>query len=195
MELENADSQPIPPSERGMHFTVLADLPADSVRPDRANEMKITIRPATGSDAQQMVELLNPIIERGNLTMMRQQLSLAEQQAFIDRFPTAGIFHVAEAIGGRLVAMQDVLPNDNDSTIGEISTFVCLDHLRQGIGSLLMNETIVVATRRGFCELRATIRQENTGAIQFYQQCGFQDACVPYRHSSTNLRLNLKPWA
>ena len=114
--------------------------------------MKVTIRTATGSDAQQMVELLNPIIERGDLTMMRQQLSLAEQQAFIDRFPTAGVFHVAEAIGGRLVAMQDVLPNNNDSTVGEISTFVCLDHLRQGIGSFLMNETIVVATRRGFCE-------------------------------------------
>jgi len=139
------------------------------------------IRPAAVPDAEAMTRLLNPIIERADLTAITEPATVDSQRAFIHAFPDPGVFLVAVDPDSRqLLGMQDVLPisrpgiDDDDTTwIGDISTFIDPRAWRRGIGRALTDATVPAAARAGARQLRAVIRQSNPDASAFYQSMGF----------------------
>lgn len=139
--------------------------------------MRFEIRPATRSDAVSMVDLLNPIIEAGNQTVMDQQVTFEDQASFISQFPSQGIFLVAVAVGGyELFGMQDVIPHPSNSgpLTGEISTFVSQERQGLGVGRALMMQTLEFAKAKGYQKLIATIRMDNNLAQAYYRAQGFK---------------------
>ena len=132
------------------------------------------IRPARVSDAAGIAGVLNPIIRAGCYTIMREPVSLAGQVAFMRDFPARGVFLVAE--DSRILGIQDVVPVTDGvrSHVGEISTFVALDALRQGIGRRLTEVMVKHTLERGYTKLIARIRGDNDKALAFYQNQGFR---------------------
>jgi ribosomal protein S18 acetylase RimI-like enzyme len=140
-------------------------------------EADVCIRPAAQADAAGMLQILNPIIRHGGLTSMTTELTVQQQQRFVETFPTGGNLLVAEAVGsGQLLGMQDLQPQ-TDGSSAAISTFVRLDHHRVGIGRRLMQRSLQFASGR-FQTLIAEVRCCNPTAIAFYQRFDFRaDDC------------------
>ncbi len=139
----------------------------------------ICIRTARAADAAQMIALLNPIIRAGNLTSMRDELSIEEQVEFIRNFPDAGVFNVAHhRDSGCVLGVQDVIPVvqtlDSATRVGSISSFVAMQAQRRGIGAALTRATVCKARILGFTAIQAHIRIDNTSALSFYESQGFQ---------------------
>lgn len=86
--------------------------------------------------------------------------------------------------------MQDVLPlsitHHAFTHIGEISTFVHVNHQDEGIGKLLMTVSIDLARKIGFSKLQATTRADNLRALAYYQKQGFRIIGSAQRHALVN---------
>lgn len=139
--------------------------------------MPFFTRPATEADAEGMVALLNPIIEAGIYSIMDQPLSLVEQIAFIREFPPRGVFYVAVSSDNQsIIGLQDITPLTPKAFqhVGEISTFVGLEHQGQGIGHTLTKVTCQAAQAQGILKVCATVRADNPQAVSFYRRQGFQ---------------------
>jgi len=152
--------------------------------------MNPLIRRVTESDAEGIVELLNPIIAAGIYTAMDEQFTDEDQIEFIRSFPQHGIYHVA-IDDDRVVGIQDVMPVSTSKVfkhIGEISTFVALDAHQQGIGQRLSEATFKAAKELGFLKLRATVRADNSHALLFYQSLGFERIGSAKQHAFLQAR-------
>ncbi|MCB0712921.1 MAG: GNAT family N-acetyltransferase [Ignavibacteriae bacterium] len=151
---------------------------------------KIQIRSAQIEDATAILEVLNPIIADGRLTIMEEEFSLEEQVEYIQRFRSGrrGIYNVALPEGDRrIVGIQGVEPVSVEEKalrhVGEISTFVVMDLLGEGIGKEMSSLIFRQAREEGFLKLIAMIRADNLRALSFYQSLGFDIVGRAKRHA------------
>jgi len=138
--------------------------------------MDVTIREATTDDAAAITALLNPIISAGCYTIMTEPITLDRQVEWMQNTSARGVIHVAVDCATQIVGIQSIEPvssNDALQHVGDISTFVAFDCMRQGIGQRLSGATISVAHAKGFRKVLAMIRADNPDAVAFYQQQGF----------------------
>ncbi len=151
--------------------------------------MNLSVRPATEEDAGSIVELLNPIIRAGKYTAMDQEISVADQAAFIRDFPKRGVYNVAVSNENqKVVGIQDVQPAfpvflNAFKHVGNIGTFVSLDMHRSGVGRNLCETTFKQAKEQGFLKLTAMIRADNPLAVLFYQNQGFKIIGTAKKHA------------
>jgi len=149
---------------------------------------RMVVRAAQEQDAQAMIDLLNPLIEKGIYTIMDAPLSLQDQLDYLRAFPARGVFNVAVGEDDqRLAGLQSVEPLSTPANalkhVGEISTFVALDAHRQGVGRRLCQATFQQAKEMGFLKLCATIRADNPAAVAFYLSQGFQLIGTARKHA------------
>ena len=150
--------------------------------------MRVQIREVQISDAQAILEVLNPIIETKKYTILDSTLTVEEEKEFIRNFPESGVFYVAEDVNlERLAGFQVIEPIgkytralDHVATVG---TYVHLSSRRQGIGTTLSQSTFQVAKRRGFEKLFTQILASNKGALAFYKKIGFSVIGTATRHA------------
>ena len=137
--------------------------------------MTLTVRPAIEADAASLVDLLNPLIAAGR-SAMKHPVTLAEQQGFIREFPADGVCLVAVDEPGRIVGLQDVVPERGKAGkgVGDISTFVAIDLHRRGVGRQLTEAMFPAARARGCKRLRAVIPPDNPTALAFYYAMDFR---------------------
>ena len=139
----------------------------------------IAIRPATPDDAEAIARILNTIIAARVYTALDTPFSVAQERAFIERFPSRGVFHVAvdTSDDGRVVGFQNVEPfatyTHAFDHVGVIGTYVDLDRRRQGIASRLFDRTFSVARGKGYEKLFAFVRADNPAALATYLRQGF----------------------
>jgi L-amino acid N-acyltransferase YncA len=57
--------------------------------------------------------------------------------------------------------------------VGEVGVYVDQNHVRRGIGRLLLSALIECSERAGFWTLQAGIFPENEGSIALHESCGF----------------------
>jgi L-amino acid N-acyltransferase YncA len=155
---------------------------------DRQQMHRVTIRQVVEEDAQEIVDLLNPIIQAGIYTTMDEPLSVAEQVEFIRGFPLRGVFHAAVCDeSGAILGIQDLVPLAAESRVfahvGVISTFVSLSAHGQGIGHSLSQATFQAAQALGFTKISATIRADNPRAVAFYLGQGFRIIGAAHKHA------------
>jgi L-amino acid N-acyltransferase YncA len=132
------------------------------------------IRRATLSDAPQMCDILNEIIEIGGTTAYQTP---REPDYFTRVIAADGAFtHVAE-IDGQITAYQWITPL-MPPHLAQIATFARPGTVQRGIGSALFPHTQSAARAAGYKEIDATIRGDNTGGLAYYSKMGFQDVGV-----------------
>jgi L-amino acid N-acyltransferase YncA len=137
----------------------------------------IVIRHAIVSDAAAIAGILNAIIAAGDYTALDTPFSIEDERAFIERFPSRGIFHVA-VDGSRIVGFQTVEPFASYTHafdhVGVIGTFVDLALRRRGIASRLFTATFAGAPAKGYEKFVAFVRADNPVALQAYLRHGFK---------------------
>jgi L-amino acid N-acyltransferase YncA len=150
--------------------------------------MDFLVRKARETDAEAIIELLNPIIREGKYTVLDSPFAVNDQVEFIRSFPGRGAYNVAvRSDDRRVLGIQDIQPASAKAGafahIGEISTFVRLDSQRLGVGSLLTRETLQDAERLGFRKISATVRADNPVAVCFYISQGFRVVGTARKHA------------
>jgi len=151
--------------------------------------MSITVRTVTEDDAQNIVDLLTPIIQTQKYTIL-DHVTKETQRYFIQTFPKRGIFHIAicnetqDALG-----IQDITPISPSPAlhhVGEIATFVSLNNHRKGVGRTLSQKTFLAAKEMGYKKISAMIRADNAQAIAFYLNQGFRQIGIAEKHAIIN---------
>ncbi len=141
-------------------------------------------------DAAAILAVLNPIIEARSYTVLDTVFTLDEERAFIDAFPTRGVFHVAEGEGGDVVGFQTVEPfatyTHAFDHVGVIGTYVRLDCRREGVGRALFDATFAAARALGYEKLFTFIRKDNSGARAAYGARGFREIGVASRQAKVD---------
>lgn len=134
----------------------------------------ILVRPVTEDDATEIVLLLNRIIDAKTYTAMNERMSVADQRHFIRTLPERAIYLAAlDGQSGKLLGVQDCLPDKDVDGQGDISTFVSLDVVRKGVGTALFQRMTDYAAQFGYTRIRAVIRSTNMQALAFYRMAGF----------------------
>ncbi|HJS73252.1 MAG TPA: GNAT family N-acetyltransferase [Vicinamibacteria bacterium] len=151
--------------------------------------MELQIREARPEDAAAITEILNPIIEAGTFTALDTPFSVDAERAFLEGFPSRGIFHVAVDGAGRLVGFQDVSPFADYTRafdhVGVIGTFVDLAFRRRGIAGRLFRATFDAARLKGYEKFFTFIRADNPAALATYQRHGFEVIGTAKRQAKT----------
>ncbi len=142
--------------------------------------MRIAVRPVVSADAQELADLINPIIAAGGTTAIEDPFS-AEilDQEYLTGPNVRFCFVAFDEESGRLEGFQTLIHNDSlPQGTGDIATFARIDGKQRGVGSALFAATSKEAARRGLKQLNATIRADNSEGIAFYSKMGFADHSV-----------------
>ncbi len=139
--------------------------------------MSLVVRNVRPEDAAAIVDILNPIISDGNLSVLDSPLSTEDEREYIERFPKRGVFLVAENGEGSIVGFQSIEPfatyTHAFDHVGTIGTFVGLPFRRQGVGTVLAKATFAAAKAAGFEKLFTYILATNEASLTFHQRLGF----------------------
>lgn len=139
--------------------------------------MSLAVRNVRPEDAEAIVDILNPIISEGNLSVLDTPLSTEDEREYIERFPTRGVFLVAENREGTIVGFQSVEPfatyTHAFDHVGTIGTFVGLTYRRKGVGTVLAKATFAASKATGFEKLFTYILVTNDASLAFHQRLGF----------------------
>jgi L-amino acid N-acyltransferase YncA len=145
----------------------------DAGRPAAA----VLCRPAVPDDAEALAGILNPIIAAGTYTVIEGPLSAADERAYIEGFPPAGVFLVAERRPDGVVGFQNVEPFAGYTRafdhVGVLGTFVRLDRLRTGVGRTISSATFAAARAAGYRKLFTYVRADNPASLAFHRALGF----------------------
>lgn len=133
------------------------------------------IRSVALDDAEEVAQLLARVVDSSVATALDPSAATVKgQRAFIESLPERAFYLAAiHADSGAIVGVQDVLPNELDPRVGDVSTFVDLERARTGIGSALTEATLARARAHEFEELHAVIQRVNESARAFYTARGF----------------------
>lgn len=133
------------------------------------------VRRASSADARQMSELLNQIITAGGTTAITDAVSSESLIDWMTCNPDDSAWHVAENKDGLIVGFQLLEPHlDLPPEAADIATFVRIGSIQLGIGSALFLATQKAAARLGYIWINATIRDDNSGGLIYYQSRGFR---------------------
>src|SRR5262245_32403773 len=116
--------------------------------------MDLVVRDVTPADADDVVGILNPIIAARVYTAFDMPVSVADEHAYIVRFPPRGVWKVAVRQADSQVVGFQVLEPFGPYTrafdhVGTLGTYVDLDHRRQGIARVLFSATFEAARQKG----------------------------------------------
>jgi L-amino acid N-acyltransferase YncA len=159
--------------------------------------MEIQIRRATMNDARTVVDLINSIVEEGELTSIYPALTVAQEEAFIAGLGPRSVIYLAEE-NDALLAMQAIEPfapyTRAMDHVGVVATFVYHAHRGQGIGSRLLERTLDFARQQGYEKLIAYVRASNGGGQAFYRARGFLPKMVLERQVKIDGRYDDEVW-
>lgn len=135
------------------------------------------IRPAVKTDAKDMCAVINPLIEAGGTTAIRDQFTQTTIRNYC--LGPEGILCMVADVGGAVQGWQVLRVPPRDYNLpadwAVIATFVSKDAKQGGIGSALFADTKKAAPARGIVAIDATIKRYNTGGQKFYTKQGFVD--------------------
>ena len=154
----------------------------------KANEIDWRVREARPSDAEQIIEIVNPIIEAGIYTAFDQPFTLEQERRYIESLPSRGIFLVAQQPeDGRLVGFQSMEPFADYTRafdhVGMLGSYVDLSLRRRGIARALFAATFEQARAKGYEKIFTFVRADNPAALATYLDQGFTVVGTAKRHA------------
>jgi L-amino acid N-acyltransferase YncA len=153
----------------------------------------LEVRDVTPSDAEAVAGILNPIIAARRYTVFDRPFSVADERAYIERFPPRGVWKVAvRAADGRVVGFQVLEPFGPYTSVfdhvGTLGTYVDLEQRRQGIATALYAATFAEARRKGYEKIFTFVRADNPAALAAYTAHGFVVVGTARRHAKIDGR-------
>lgn len=136
----------------------------------------MNVRLATASDADAIRHIYNLAVTTSVVTFDLVPRSPEEQKRWLEARSGAHAVVVAEA-GKDLLGFASLSPYRDKpaySTSVEDSIYIHEDHQRQGVGRLLLQELIQVATAHGFHAMFARIVDGHVPSIRLHQSMGFE---------------------
>jgi L-amino acid N-acyltransferase YncA len=138
--------------------------------------MELNIRPATATDAQGVVDVINSVIQEGGLTALYPVLTVEQEEAFIEGLGPRSVMHVAE-LAGNILGVQTLEPlapytraMDHVAVMG---TYVYRTYRQRGVGRELTRHTTAFARQEGYEKAIVYVRAGNAGGQAFYRRVGF----------------------
>jgi L-amino acid N-acyltransferase YncA len=154
--------------------------------------MDIVVRDVELADAEAIIGILNPIIAARIHTAFDQPFTLDAERDYIARFPSRGVWKVAQRGSGQVVGFQVLEPFGPYTTafdhVGTLGTYVRLDLRRQGIAKTLFPATFEAARQKGFEKIFTFVRSDNPSALATYQAHGFRVVGIARKHAKIDGR-------
>lgn len=153
--------------------------------------MDMLVRDVVPSDAEAIVEILNPIIAARVYTVFDAPFTVETERDYIARLPPRGIWKVAvRDEDQRLVGFQVMEPyaayTHAFDHVGTLGTYVDLGLRRKGIARRLFAATLDAAVRKGYDKAFTFVRADNPAALHTYLGQGF----VVIGNAKRQLRLD-----
>jgi L-amino acid N-acyltransferase YncA len=152
----------------------------------------MVIREVCPDDAEEIVDILNPIIESGAYTVLDSPVTADFEREFIGSFPKRGLFYAALDDGRRIIGFQNVEPFAAKTNafyhVGIIATYVALSYHRQGVGQRLAEVVFENVRAKGYEKLFTYVRADNAGALAFYSKLGFRIIGTAQKHAKIGPR-------
>ncbi len=140
-------------------------------------KMNIKIRNMKIDDAPGIVNILNPIIEYGGLTVLDTSFSIEQEAEFLSHFPEQGLFHIAVGEDERIIGFQVAEPfaayTHAFDHVASIGTYVDLSLRGKGVGTNLCRHTFEHAGEKGFKKFFTYVLAQNERALRFYLRQNF----------------------
>lgn len=141
--------------------------------------MTIPVRAMQASDVEQGCALLNEIIRIGGTTAFMTEFDAPGFAAAFLTDDRVICCHVAVDSGGNVAAFQwlgvnNQLPQD----CADIASFARQSNPLRGAGRALFPVTAQAARDKGYAQINATIRADNTPGLGYYAAMGFEDFSV-----------------
>jgi phosphinothricin acetyltransferase len=136
----------------------------------------VKLRPATNEDAEAIRSIYNVEVESSTVTFDLVPRTLAEQEQWLTRRSGAHAVLVAED-GGVVCGFGSLSPYKDRpaySTTVEDSVYVHRDHQGVGVGRLLLEELVELATTHGFHAVIARIVAGHAASISLHARVGFE---------------------
>jgi phosphinothricin acetyltransferase len=146
--------------------------------PDHPDATHVTIRPATLADAAAIVEIYNREVLGSTATFDLVPRSLEEQREWITA--RTGAFSAVVAVDPatrQVVGFASLSPYKERaaySTTVENSVYVHHGHVGRGVGTLLMQHLVDLATESGFHSIIARIEAGGTASRALHAAVGFE---------------------
>lgn len=135
-----------------------------------------TVRRASPSDAQDMADILNPLIEQGTSTAIQGPQTAADWQALAAGEIDRSACFVAVGDDGVVLGFQYVEPSAIEPSMTcSIATFARIDRGGHGIGRALFAQVVRAARALGFHTIEARIRADNVSGLGYYTAMEFND--------------------
>jgi L-amino acid N-acyltransferase YncA len=155
--------------------------------------MDLELRDVRPADAEAIVGILNPIIAARRYTAFDRPFNIADERAYIDRFPPRGVWKVAVRTADRRVVGFQILEPFGPYTsafdhVGTLGTYVDLEQRRQGIATALYATTCAEARRKGYEKIFTFVRADNPDALAAYTAHGFVVIGTARRHAKIDGR-------
>lgn len=140
------------------------------------------VRPAEPRDSARIAEIYNEGIEDGQATLETRPRSHGEIE---EKLHAAGHHLVVAEWGGTILGWASITPyspRECYSGIGEASVYISRSARHQGLGRLLLEAVINLASQRDYHKLIGRLLASNTPSRQLVRGLGFREVGIHQRH-------------
>jgi phosphinothricin acetyltransferase len=140
------------------------------------------VRPAEARDASRVAQIYNEGIEDGQATLENQPRDHADIE---EKMRTPGNYLVVAEWGGTILGWASITPYSPRQCyagIGEASVYISRSARHQGLGRLLLDAVINLATERGYHKLIGRLLSANMPSRQLVRGLGFREVGIHQRH-------------
>lgn len=143
-------------------------------------QVQVQARLATTDDAEAIRSIYNREVTGSTVTFDLVPRSLEAQRAWIEAHsgahPAVVAVDVSDGVGGEVVGFGSLSAYRDRpaySTTVEDSVYVHHDHRGRGVGRVLLEELVRLATAHGFHAVMARIVGGHEASIRLHESCGF----------------------
>jgi L-amino acid N-acyltransferase YncA len=160
---------------------------------------EIIVRNARISDAADITEILNKIIEKGTDTIWDLPSTPEFEREWMQNLRPRSLLNVAEREeDGKVIGFQMISPMlryfKEVHHVGNMWLLINIADRGKGIGSYLANFTFIEAKKMGYEKIHVHIREDNLNSLLFALKLGFRIIGTAENHArwhSTYLNITL----
>lgn len=154
---------------------------------ENAITMEVIIRKAVPDDAKPVASVLNSVILEARYTALTNIFTAEEERDFIKGLCPRSAMFVAE-VGNQIVGIQVIEPDglarytDSMQHVATIGTWIDANFRGHQIGRSLAEASFTFAKTENFEKVSIQVLADNTRALRFYGNLGFEQIGVAKKH-------------
>jgi RimJ/RimL family protein N-acetyltransferase len=149
--------------------------------------MEVIIRKVTPDDAKGVTSVINSVILEGRWTALTNTFTEDQERAFIEGLCDRSAMFAAE-VDDKIVGIQVIEPDglarytDSMQHIATIGTWIDANFRGHKIGRSLAEASFTFAKAHNYEKISIQVIADNTRALRFYGNLGFEEIGVAKKH-------------